>query len=83
MSAEPSLETDDASYGELLGEYLSVVAEVARTLDEFGRPRAEAMEEYGRLRARKAALRERLAAAERDEAPTEYESLLDDAFSSE
>lgn len=81
MSLERPLEPDDASYGELLGAYLSAVAEVDRTLDAFGRPRPEERERYDHLRERKAAIRERLEGAEREGSRAEYESLLDDAFS--
>lgn len=83
MATERAADTDDASYGELLGEYFSVVADVGRLLDEFGRPRAEETERYDRLRARKAALRARLADAEPEEDRVDYRALLDEAGPSE
>lgn len=81
MSLERSL--DDASYGELLGEYITVVAEVGRTLDEFGRPREEDRQRYERLRERKSELRDHLEEAERDESPDDYRAILENALPAE
>lgn len=81
MATERRPVPEDASYGELLGAYVSVVAEASRLLDGFGRPPPEERERYDRLRARKANLRERLAAAKPAEDRGGYRSLIDEAAS--
>lgn len=80
MSEDAATAADDRSYGELLGDYFTVVAEIAPLLDEFGRPDHDRYESYARLRARK----EALSAALTDEAPdhdtTDVEAILDEAL---
>lgn len=83
MATEPHPVPEDASYGELLGAYVSVVAEASRLLDGFGRPPPEERARYDRLRARKAAIRERLSAADASGDPDGYRSLIDEAASTE
>lgn len=70
---------DDPSYGTLLGEYLSVVAEMETLLDETGRPAPEAREEHARLRAEKEELRGALQATTL-ESRSEVRAVLEEAF---
>lgn len=71
----------DSSYGELLGEYFAVVAEIAPILDEFGRPEVEHCSEYRRLRTRKIELHEALERVTSDHETTEIRAIFDEAFS--
>lgn len=81
MSESVPRQDVDSSYGELLGEYFTVVAEIAPILDEFGRPQPEHHPEYSQLRARKHELHEALEQATPDHETTEIKAILDEAFS--
>lgn len=83
MSSDTPYEVEGGSYGELLGEYFEVAAEISRLLDDFGRPRVEERAQYDELRERKRALREQLAEVEDDQSPGDIESILDRALSPE
>ena len=72
---------DDRSYGELLGDYFTVVSEIAPMLDEFGRPERDQYEEYTRLKERKEALQSALTEATTDHETTDVEAVLDEALS--
>lgn len=69
---------DTAAYGELLGEYLVVVNEIAPLLDETGRPAPGFEEEYTQLRRRKEAIRAAMQSVDRD--GTDVGEVLEDAF---
>ena len=71
----------DRSYGELLGEYFAVVSEIAPMLDEFGRPEPKYRLEYSQLKTRKVRLQNALERKVPDYEKTDFESILDDAFS--
>lgn len=71
----------DGSYGELLGQYFSVAAEIAPMLDGFGRPDPEYWLEYSQLSTRRASIRESLRREASDIEQSEIEAILDDAFS--
>lgn len=81
MSEDAAIAVDDRSYGELLGEYFTVVAEIAPMLGEFGQPERDQHEEYARLRARKEALQSALAEEAPDHEATDVEAVLDEALS--
>lgn len=83
MSPDAPYDDERESYGELLGEYFEVAAEISQLLDDFGRPRPEATREYDELRARKRELRERLAEVEDDHSHGDVEAILDRALSSD
>lgn len=73
--------TDDEPYGEVLGQYFEVAAEISRLLDETGNPKESCVERYEALRERKEALRRRLERIEARQDPTDIESILDQALS--
>lgn len=81
MSEATRTEDDDGSYGELLGEYFSVAADIAPLLDELGRPEPDHREEYDRLRVRKLTLRSALDDEAPDHEGSEIEAVLDEALS--
>lgn len=69
-----------ASYGELLGEYFTVVNEISRLLDSFGRPKPEHETRYRVLRKEKRQLRKKLERLEPDTEASDIKLTLDDAF---
>lgn len=81
VSEDTAVSVDGRSYGELLGEYFTVVAEIAQLLDEFGRPDPGADERYVRLREKKEALRAALTDGALDRETTDVSSVLEDALS--
>ena len=83
MSEDAATPVDDRSYGELLGEYISVVSEIGPLLDEFGRPERDQYEAYARLRARKEALQSALTEEPPDHGPTDVGAVLDEVRSDE
>lgn len=70
----------DANYGELLGEYFTVVNEISRRLDASGRPKPGYGEEYAALREQKTQLLEELERAKPDYADSDIKTILDDAL---
>lgn len=69
-----------ASYGEVLGEYFTVVNEISRLLDSFGRPKPEHETRYRLLRKEKRQLRQELERLEPDGEESAIKSTLDDVF---
>lgn len=77
------MDTDDETYGEVLGRYFEVAAAISRLSAESGTPEASSAERYERLRRRRRALRERLERFEAEQDPTDIESVLDQALPAE
>lgn len=81
MSEDVATIVDDRSYGELLGDYFTVVSEIGSMHDEFGRPDRDQYETYARLRAQKEALQTALTEETPDHETTDVEAVLDEALS--
>lgn len=83
MSSDSPYEVEDVTYGELLGAYFEVAAEISGLLDDFGRPRPEERSRYEELRARKREIRAALDDVEDDQTATNIRTILDRALSSD
>lgn len=80
MSKDAATTEGDRTYGELLGEYFTLVSEIAPLLDEFGHPENGQYETYVRLREEKDELRAALTDETPDHETTDIETILDEAF---
>ena len=80
MAEDPNINADEYSYGELLGEYFTVAAEIAALEDKHGQTDLRQSEDYDRLRGRKARLQAALDEKTANHKTTEIESILDEAL---
>lgn len=70
------------SYGQLLGEYFSIVSTIAQMETELGPERLEGNEPFLQLLERREEVREQLDATAESKVDSDIQELLDEAFMS-